>query len=140
MTAHTHNVSKSFFLLQTKGLHTIKDMLAKQEVKALNVKNVVRLTLDKACNMSLLNALVTEGLTGGLEKVTQDIPQVYPLSLVLPGFIENETSWKKCKDEGLLGQLEFVPNITKAKVKTKTEPTVMQVMGCLHLSVKMVSY
>ena len=115
-------------------------MLTKQEVKVLNVKNVVQITLDKACNMSLLKALLTEGLMGGLEKVTQDILQVYPLSLVMPGFMENETSWKKCKGEGLLGQLEFVPNITKAKVKRKTEPTVMQVIECFHLSIQMVSY
>ena len=112
-------------------------MLTKQEVKVLNVKNVVQITLDKACNMSLPKALLTEGLIGGLEKVTQDILQVYPLSLVMPSFIQNEPSCNMCKGGGLLGQLDFVPNITKAKVKTKTEPTAMQVMGCLHLSIKM---
>ena len=93
-------------LFQITKLKSQCDVVDRQEKRSRNVRNVAQITLARACNMSLISALVKGGLMDELRRASvKEQPEYF--HLLKPMIKQKEAFAKLSKSEGLLGKLVY---------------------------------
>ena len=106
-------------------------MVNSQEKCALNVRNFAQITLEKACNMSLLNTLLQDGMINQLERITIKQPQRKQM-LFWPSIEHQKASEKTCTTGKLLGRLHYMSECNQTTEEEEETKTVLdlEVMHC----------